>query len=452
MTDTCLSLKGFGVAYGTRTVLQDVSVQIAVRGVTVIVGPAGTGKSTLLRALCGYHRAIPYARTWGEATYLGRPLGHEDRWPTLVVQHARLFTSTLLENLLMEAPERFASSYAQKRERARQILEELHLADLETALNEPVVELPLHVQRLVAIGRMAAAGAPLLCVDEPTNGVDPEGAALVIDYLRRLAESRAVLVVLHNQREIRRLGGTLVLLARGVVQETQPTASFFERPLSDVGRQFLATGSCIDVSPNAEPETLAPEAHALVPPPARRQEAASAAVGPDGFVWLIPGRLAGTPQPGIVRSLDYDLEALRRVGVTVLVSLTEQPLDEALLEPYGISLLRYPVRDMEAPTIEAAKQLCASIERMLAADEVVAVHCKAGLGRTGTILAAYLIWCGASALTALETARRRQSRWVQSEAQIRFLEEFSSALGRSESAAVERMPMGQQIPTSICRS
>lgn len=125
MTDICLALKAFGVAYNTRTVLEDVSLQVGARGVTVVVGPAGTGKSTLLRTLCGYNRAIPSVSTWGEANYLGKPLGDEDCWPMLVVQHARLLTSTLLENLLMEAPERFASSHEQKRQRALEMLEDL---------------------------------------------------------------------------------------------------------------------------------------------------------------------------------------------------------------------------------------------------------------------------------------------------------------------------------------
>jgi atypical dual specificity phosphatase len=449
--DVCLALNGFGVAYNTRTVLQHVSLQIAARGVTVVVGPAGTGKSTLLRTLCGLHRAIPSVRTWGEACYLGQPLGHEDRWPALVVQHARLFTSTLLENLLMEAPERFASTYEQKRTRALAMLEELFLMNFASALNEPVVDLPLHVQRLVAIGRVAASNAALLCVDEPTNGIDAEHATLVIDCLQRLAERRAVIVVLHNQREIRRLGGTLVLLARGRVQESQPVANFFEHPMSDAGRQFAATGSCIDVSPSTPPDHLALEerAHAVTFTP--RHEAASAAIGPDGFVWLLPGRLAGTPQPGIVLNIDYDLQALQRVGVTVLMSLIERPLEEDELKRYGMTLLWYPVRDMEAPTIETAKRICTVIDQLLAKGEVIAVHCKAGHGRTGAVLTAYLIWCGASALAALETARRRQPRWVQSAAQIRFLEEFASVLGRSERAATG-VSVRSEVPSSICRS
>ncbi|MDD4958907.1 MAG: hypothetical protein PHS51_06125, partial [Gallionella sp.] len=54
--------------------------------------------------------------------------------------------------------------------------------------------------------------------------------------------------------------------------------------------------------------------------------------------------------------------------------------------------------------------------------------CLAGMGRTGTILAAYLIWEGQSALDALETARSIEPRWVQSQAQVSFLTAFELAL------------------------
>jgi len=54
------------------------------------------------------------------------------------------------------------------------------------------------------------------------------------------------------------------------------------------------------------------------------------------------------------------------------------------------------------------------------------VHCRAGLGRTGTVLAAHLIWEGKGSLSALEYVRRIEPRWVQSEAQVKFLEAFSN--------------------------
>ena len=89
---------------------------------------------------------------------------------------------------------------------------------------------------------------------------------------------------------------------------------------------------------------------------------------------------------------------------------------------------------MAAPPLTQAIDICQKIEQAMREEKVVAVHCRAGLGRTGTILAAYLSWEGREALDALETVRRVEPRWVQSEEQVAFLETFAAALQDLSSA------------------
>jgi atypical dual specificity phosphatase len=90
---------------------------------------------------------------------------------------------------------------------------------------------------------------------------------------------------------------------------------------------------------------------------------------------------------------------------------------------------------MGAPSVTQAAGLCQQIDRKLQEGEVVAVHCRAGLGRTGTILATYLIWEGAEALSALEMVRRVEPRWVQSEEQVAFLERFASMMNERKQSS-----------------
>jgi atypical dual specificity phosphatase len=183
-----------------------------------------------------------------------------------------------------------------------------------------------------------------------------------------------------------------------------------------------------------------------LPEPARRY--VRQAAGPRGFLWLKQGALAGTPRPGIVADLEHDLAALKRVGVTVLMSLTQTPVDSAAVQAHGMRHIAAPIRDMRAPTVAQARELCVQIESLIAQGEVVAVHCRAGLGRTGTILASHLIWEGRSALDALETVRRIEPKWVQSDEQVWFLEEFACAVAneppRSRSGAVQAVPQHSQ--------
>lgn len=432
-TEAILSLRDFGVAYGEKVILSRVNLDVPEHGVVVLMGPAGTGKSTLVRTLAGFNSASPSLRLWGQAHYLGEPLGDREV-PALVAQNARLLLASVLENIVCELPERKSLTLQQQRDLVVRLLEQAGLAALKDQLDESVVTLPLGLQRHLAILRTVAASPKLLCVDEPTTGIDEKDAEALLEFIAQEAEKRALLVVLHNQHHARQLQGKTALLAGGWIHEENETLTFLSSPNSLVGKNFVRSGTCSVPSPDANPEYLdVPEE--LVPPPlpAEATDYVSDAFGPRGFLWLKRGILAGTPRPGIVIDMKYDLQALQRVGVTVLVSLTERPLDVEELRTYGIDSIRFPMPDMQAPAIEDAMRYCAEMEELMRTGKVIAVHCRAGLGRTGTMLAAQLIWEGAEALEALEKVRRIEPRWVQSDVQVEFLENFAQAVANRKS-------------------
>lgn len=439
MGNEVLSLHGFGVAFGEKVVLSSIDLAVAERQVTVLLGPSGTGKSTLLRTLAGYNDANPNLRCWGEAVYEGRTISEGER-PSLVSQSARLMMASVLENIVQDLPERRSLTPIQQRELALRLLEGAGLGELMGRLDEPVINLSLAQQRHLSIMRLAATGTRLLCIDEPTTGLGDEEAQRLLEYIAEESARRAMLVVLHNQAHARRLQGNVVLLAGGVVQATGFSESFFQAPENEVVECFVRTGSCSVPAPDADPDTLDPQSPPPAPMPQAAKEYVSDSFGPRGFLWLKKGLLAGTPRPGIIHDLSYDLQALRRVGVTCLITLTEREPEVEEMRQYGIGNVWSPIPDMAAPTLTQAAAICIKIDKAMLQNKAVAVHCRAGLGRTGTVLAAYLIWEGSDALTALETVRRVEPRWVQSEEQVAFLERFASALAELSPAS-----MGQKI-------
>jgi len=418
-----LSLSGFGVAFGERVILSSVDLDIHEREILVLMGPTGTGKSTLLRSLAGFNNANPSFRTWGSARYAGFALGETDR-PALVAQSARLMMASVLENIVQDLPERRTLSQLQQRDLARRLLENAGLTELRAHLDAPVVRLPLVTQRHLAIMRLAATNPRLLCIDEPTTDLEDNEAHRLLDYIRELSTQSAILLVEHNQEYAGYTGGTTALLAGGAIQEIKRTDNFLGEPESSAARTFIRTGSCALPSPDADPEMLDPEVEPPPPIPEEAREYVSDTFGPRGFLWLKKGMLAGTPRPGNFLDVEYDLQALTRVGVTCLMTLTETPPETDLLASYGLQSIWYPIPDMDAPTTACAEDICRRIDTLLADGEVIALHCRAGLGRTGTMLASYLIWEGSTALSALERARRVEPRWVQSENQVAFLSEF----------------------------
>jgi atypical dual specificity phosphatase len=142
---------------------------------------------------------------------------------------------------------------------------------------------------------------------------------------------------------------------------------------------------------------------------------------PPRFSWIVPGQLAALAQPEAVE----DLLWLRREGVEVLISLTEVPPPRAWINEAGLMLVHVPVEDMTAPTLEQLEQVVETIRKANAAGLGVAVHCTAGLGRTGTALAAYLVSQGDAPQDAIATIRSQRPGSIETAEQEQVIAEFA---------------------------
>lgn len=120
------------------------------------------------------------------------------------------------------------------------------------------------------------------------------------------------------------------------------------------------------------------------------------------FGWLEAGRVAG-----VARILDGDLPYLKAHGISAVLTLTETPPPEALTAG-GMVVRHEPVPDFAAPGVETLSRCVDFIRANLDAGRPVAVHCWAGYGRTGTVLAAWLVATGVSPDEAI--ARVREAR------------------------------------------
>lgn len=147
------------------------------------------------------------------------------------------------------------------------------------------------------------------------------------------------------------------------------------------------------------------------------------------FSFVIPDKVAGMARPGVANPLNEDLSFLRNEGVKAIVSLSETPLEETVVSGNGFSYLHVPVDDFTAPTIEQVEECMDFMWRMTSSEEKpVVVHCGAGCGRTGTIIACYLLKRGETADTAIEILRSVRPCSIETETQKALVYQYEEYL------------------------
>jgi atypical dual specificity phosphatase len=142
---------------------------------------------------------------------------------------------------------------------------------------------------------------------------------------------------------------------------------------------------------------------------------------PPGFTWVDQPHLAALAQPESAADLGW----LRRNGIDVLVTLTEDPVRRDWVNEAGLMAVNVPVPDMEPPTDRQLDHLLDTVRRANSSGMGVAIHCGAGLGRTGTVLAAYFVTRGMSPREAVAKVRQLRPGSVETAEQERAVEAFA---------------------------
>lgn len=142
---------------------------------------------------------------------------------------------------------------------------------------------------------------------------------------------------------------------------------------------------------------------------------------PDGFSWIKQPLLAALARP---RDRE-DFAWLRDQGLQVLLSLTEDPPFRPWINDAGLMLVHEPISDFTAPSIEQLERIVSAIERAHAQSMGVAIHCAAGLGRTGTVIAAWFVAQGLHASAAIGEVRKLRPGSIETAEQEAIIGEFA---------------------------
>jgi ABC-2 type transport system ATP-binding protein len=202
--------------YGAKTAVDDITFTVRPGQVTGFLGPNGAGKSTTMRMIVGLDR--PSA---GTVTVGGRPYA-EHRAPLHAVgallDAKAVHTGRSAENHLLA----MAATHGIGRRRVREVIE---LTGLESVARKRVGGFSLGMGQRLGIAAAMLGDPETLILDEPVNGLDPEGVLWVRRLVRHLAaEGRTVFLSSHLMSEMAQTADHLIVLGRGTIIADAPVA------------------------------------------------------------------------------------------------------------------------------------------------------------------------------------------------------------------------------------
>ena len=238
MSQAIVRVEDLHKTYGSAEVLKGVSLEVDEAEVMVIIGPSGTGKSTLLRCINLLTRP-DRGRVWVDGEEITAPHADVDRIRErvgMVFQDFNLFNHlTALGNVMVG----LTKVKRMPRQEARELaLFELQRVGLRDKADLYPSQLSGGQKQRVAIARALGMDPRVMLFDEPTSALDPELIGEVLEVMKKLArEGMTMIVVTHEMGFAREVSNRMVFMEHGVIVEEGPPAQLFYNP------QYPRTGA-----------------------------------------------------------------------------------------------------------------------------------------------------------------------------------------------------------------
>lgn len=223
-----LSIKNVSKKFGTKTILDAVSLDVQKGEIAVLLGASGVGKSTLLRIL--NHLEIPDTGSFSlDAKPLDLERVNQTHTVGFVFQNFNLFDHLTVEQNITLALEKSLGKSAQEAHAiAMQLLGHYGLAE---KANQYPSDLSGGQKQRLAIARTLALKPKVVCLDEPTSALDPLLTAYVANTIQELAkEGYIVLVATHDTSLLERLACTIYLMKDGKIIQSASSAQLSQNP------------------------------------------------------------------------------------------------------------------------------------------------------------------------------------------------------------------------------
>jgi phosphate transport system ATP-binding protein len=217
--------------YGYTQALYDVSLEIRERSVVALIGPAGCGKSTFLRALNGTNLLIDGTYHTGEVLLDGQEIygGHIDlvdlrRRVGMVAQQSKPFPKSVFDNVVFGPRAAGLSERAKLHAIAECCLRRTALwNEVSDRLHDSALTLSAGQQQRLCIARVLANDPEVLLLDEPASELDPASSARIEDLLFVLKRDYTIVIVTHDMQQAARISDSTAFFCQGHLIAAGPT-------------------------------------------------------------------------------------------------------------------------------------------------------------------------------------------------------------------------------------
>ncbi|MFN8901543.1 MAG: ABC transporter ATP-binding protein [Lysobacteraceae bacterium] len=302
-----LSVQALAAAHGGRRVFSGVSFDLARGEIAALLGPSGTGKTTLLRCIAGLHPP-----TDGRVHLRGVDASRvppERRGVGFVFQDLALFP-----HLDVAANIGFGLSRWSKADRAARVADLLARIGLEGLGTRMPDELSGGQRQRVALARSLAPKPDLLLLDEPLSGLDADLRPRLRDDLGALlrAEGIAALLVTHDQDEAFAFADTVGVMLDGTLAAWSSGPSLYHRPPSEAVARFVGDGRFLPIRGRGDGALDSPLG--VIPPPAAG--GAPLREGEEGWLLVRPDDLLlgdGALEASIIATVFHGADCLHHL-------------------------------------------------------------------------------------------------------------------------------------------
>jgi len=242
-----ISVQNLVKVYGARRAVDDVSFDVEKGTVLGFLGPNGAGKSTTMRMITGFIRptsgtaVIDGHDIQTDAVAARKKLGY-------LPESAPSYADMTVKEYLRFMAEMRGFSGGQRNSKVDETIEKCFL---QNVTNQTIDTLSKGYRQRTCFAQAILHNPPVLIMDEPTDGLDPNQKHVVREMIKEMAQEKVIILSTHVLEEVSAVCSRIIIISSGkLVKDATPTELAAEGPLEEVFRRITSTDDVAPITSN----------------------------------------------------------------------------------------------------------------------------------------------------------------------------------------------------------